>query len=217
MAKAKTSSVKSVAVEQTVTETSAATPSAEAAVDRSVVVLAFPGSEQTLEKIWPKYCQEDLHIRTAVEGERVSETLAELIADITVASDFVLVPANFFPVRPVSWEELVIPTEDVSGAGVSVWGRTPVRFDKDALVDLLSEAQEDLPDEEFVKLYQKRTLSGIRYQVAHDFGNYYTKVLRADPCEHALMEGFVRKHFIYSSAKGWPAVNALALSTILSK
>ncbi len=217
MAKGKTN-VKSVAEPSSVTETSVATPVAEtAATVRSVVVLAFPGTLDEMRQVWAKFCSEDLHFREFPDGEALVETLAEVVADNKVASDFVLVPANLIPVRPVSWEELVIPTEDVSGAGVTVWGRTPVRFDKDVLAELLPELSEKASGEEVVREYHKRTLSGIRHQVGHGFGNYYTKVLRADPCRHTLLEAFIRKHFVYSSAAGWPAVKDMLHDTVLAE
>lgn len=219
MANSKTSSkVKPVAEVESATEASVQPLSAEAvAVSRSVVVLAFPGTVDGVRAVWMKFCSEDLHFREVPSDEKLIDTLAEVIADNSVAADFVLIPSNLIPVRPVSWEELSIPTEDVSSAGVKVWGRTPVRFDKDVLASLLPELPNTGEGEEFVREYQKRTVAGLRHQVAHDFGNYYTKVLRSEPCEHALMEGFVRKHFIYSSAAGWPAVRQMSESTILGR
>lgn len=217
MAKAKTSSVKSVAEVSSVTETSVTAPSAVAlAVVRSVVVLAFPGTVDDMRRVWSKFCSEDLHFREIQEGETLAETLAEVVADNSVATDFVLVPSNLLPVRPVSWEELSIPTEDISGAGVTLWGRTPVRFDKDVLAELLPELPETASGDETVRVYHDRTLPGLRHQVGHGFGNYYTKVLRADPCRHTLLEAFIRKHFVYSSEAGWPAVREMLYETVLA-
>lgn len=181
---------------------------------KSVVVLAWPGTEKDMERIWALYGPEGFTVRTAPEL-RLADLLAELIADSSIARDFVLVPANLIPVRPVMFEELAMPTEDVSPAGAVRWGRTPVRFDKDVLAELLPDLSDHIFDEDLVKEYQKHTLPGIPYQVAHDFGNYYTKVLRGNPCRHVVLEGFIRKHFIYASDEGWPAVLEVAEDTIL--
>ena len=83
------------------------------------------------------------------------------------------------------------------------------------LAELLPDLSDSIFDEDLVREYQKRTLPGIPYQVAHDFGNYYTKVLRGNPCRHVVLEGFIRKHFIYASREGWPAVLEVSEDTIL--
>lgn len=181
---------------------------------KSVVVLAWPGTQKDMKKIWDINGPEGSDVRTA-SGIGLAEMLAEIVADNSVSRDFVLVPANLVPVHPVTFEELAIPTEDVSPAGTVRWGRTPVRFDKDVLAELLPDLSDHASEEELVREYQKRTMTGIPYQVGHDFGNYFTKVLRGNPCRHVIMEGFCRKHFIFSSADGWPAVRELADETIL--
>lgn len=217
MAKGKTGNAKSVAEVSSVTETSVPAPSAAAAVAvRSVVILAFPGTTDDMRRVWSKFCSEGLHFRELPSDEKLIDTLAEVVADNSVAADFILVPSNLIPVRPVSWEELSIPTEDISGAGVTLWGRTPVRFDKDVLAELLPNLQETASGDETVRAYHGRTLPGLRHQVGHGFGNYYTKVLRADPCRHTLLEAFVRKHFVYSSEAGWPAVREMLYETVLA-
>lgn len=88
---------------------------------KSVVVLAWPGTEKDMEKIWDINGPEGSDVRTA-SGIGLAEMLAEIVADNSVSRDFVLVPANLVPVRPVTFEELAIPTEDVSPAGTVRWG-----------------------------------------------------------------------------------------------
>ena len=182
--------------------------------DRTVVVLAWPGTKDDMERAWKKFCTEDIRVIETDGSLRLADLLADIIADNGISLDFILTPANLIPMRPVTFSELSIPTEDVSPAGAARWGRTPVRFDKEVLAELLPGFPDCISDEDVTREYQKRTLSTVPYQVGHDFGNYFTKVLRANPCENVVIEGFVRKHFIYSSADGWPAFRRIAEETI---
>ena len=69
-------------------------------------------------------------------------------------------------------------------------------------------ADSDAPDEAFVRKYVESR--GVRpLEVSHNFGNYYTKVLRENPCENVVIEAMIRKRFLYVGPAGWPAVTGL--------
>ena len=72
---------------------------------------------------------------------------------------------------------------------------------------------DQLADEDFVRQYvQENTPRAL--EVSHNFGNYYTKVLRANPCEHIVIEALIRKRFLYVNQAGWPAVTGLIKSLL---
>ena len=75
------------------------------------------------------------------------------------------------------------------------------------LVDWLPQ-HDQLDDEAFVKAYVENN-NGRPLEVAHGFGNFYTKVLRANPCENLVIEALIRKRFLYVGPAGWTAVEHL--------
>lgn len=176
----------------------------------SIVVLAHPGSEPLVRDIWDAFCDWPHVVYTWPAGMSVKQLLEEILAGNTgdeIAQTFVVVPANLVPVTRVRWSELQTPVVDVEGATKRFWGRVPVTFDKDVLVDFLPE-NDDAPDEAFVRKYVESR--GIRpLEVSHNFGNYYTKVLRGDPCQNVIIEAMIRKRFLYVGPTGWPAVTGL--------
>lgn len=176
----------------------------------SIVVLAHPGSEPLVDKIWRQSCDWPLVVFTWDGTLSLKQLLEYILAgqvDEAIADRFVVVPANLVPVTPVRWSELQTPLVDIDGARQTFWGRTPVTFDKDVLVDWLPE-HDQLADEDFVRQYVQENAPRA-LEVSHNFGNYYTKVLRANPCEHIVIEALIRKRFLYVSPAGWPAVTGL--------
>lgn len=177
---------------------------------KSIVVLAHPGSEPLVRDIWEHFCDWPLIVYTWPDGVSVKQLLEDIMAGNTsdeIAQTFVVVPANLVPVTRVRWSELQTPLVDVDGSLRRFWGRTPVTFDKEVLVDFLPE-NDDAPDEAFVRKYVE-SHAARPMEVSHSFGNYYTKVLRANPCENLIIEAMIRKRFLYVGPNGWPAVTGL--------
>lgn len=178
-----------------------------------LVVLAHPGTEALVERIWKK--QFDLPFR--VLPFRETDSLVSLLEDVMAMADvdrvFSIIPANLVPCAPVRWSDLQLPRADQVRDGVLLfWGRVPVCFNKDILVDFLPE-NGNLSDEEFVKRYLGDLLRPEL--VSHSYGNYFTKVLRGNPCEAVVIEGLMRKRFIYANAAGWAAVADLLTKALL--
>lgn len=180
----------------------------------SIVVLAHPGSEPLVDKVWQS-CDWPLVVFTWDGTQSLKQLLEAILAgqvDEAIADRFVVVPANLVPVTPVRWSELQTPLVDIDGSRLTYWGRVPVTFDKEVLVDWLPE-HDQLADEDFVRQYVQENAPRA-LDVSHNFGNYYTKVLRANPCEHIVIEALIRKRFLYVSPAGWPAVTGLIKSLL---
>ena len=153
----------------------------------SIVVLAHPGSEPLVDKVWKQSCDWPLVVFTWDGTLNLKQLLEAILAgqvDEAIADRFVVVPANL----------------------------VPVTFDKEVLVDWLPE-HDQLADEDFVRQYVQENAPRA-LEVSHNFGNYYTKVLRANPCEHIVIEALIRKRFLYVSSAGWPAVTGLIKSLL---
>ena len=128
---------------------------------------------------------------------------------------FAVAPANLVPCAPISWDELQLPRVDVlQQNNVLYWGRVPVCFDKELLVDNLP-VDDELGNESFVRAYVKSFYSGRPEQVSHSFGNYFVKVLRGTPCESVVIEGLMHKRYLYANAVGWAAVADLIEKALL--
>lgn len=177
----------------------------------SIVVLAHPGSEPLVQSAWKQFCDWPLTVLTWDGTVSLKQLLLEYIMADNLAEHidirFVVIPANLVPVAPVRWSELQTPYVDVDGTRRSYWGRVPVTFDKMVLVDWLPQ-HDQLDDEAFVKAYVENN-NGRPLEVAHGFGNFYTKVLRANPCENLVIEALIRKRFLYVGPAGWTAVEHL--------
>lgn len=178
----------------------------------SVIVLAHPGTEMLVKRIWEKYLPHTVDVLTFPEEASLKELLADIIAAPEFEDRFVLVPANLIPVAPVSLEDLMVARVDVNKDQKRFWGRVPVFFSKDVLVDFLPE-NEELEDNDFVQEFLKA--ANVRpAEVAHSFGNFYTKVLRGNPCENVVIEALVRKRFLYANPVGWNAITGLLEKTL---
>lgn len=200
--------VEKAAEEESVKEEEAASHSPKI----SVIVLAHPGTEMLVKRIWEKHLPHPVDVLTFPEEASLKELLADIIAAPEFEDRFVLVPANLIPVAPVSLEDLMVARVDVNKDQKRFWGRVPVFFSKDALVNFLPE-NEELDDNDFVREFLKA--ANVRpAEVAHSFGNFYTKVLRGNPCENVVIEALVRKRFIYANPVGWSAITGLLEKTL---
>lgn len=178
-----------------------------------LIVCAYPGTEDLVKRIWEKFYDLPVRIVFFQEGQSLVHLLETVMVMEDVDKVFTVIPANLVPCAPVRWSELQTPrADDHGGDKLCFWGRVPVCFNKDVLVDFLP-ANDTLSDEEFVKAY----ITGIRRPdlVSHSYGNFFTKVLRATPCEAVVIEGLMRKRFIYANAAGWNAISDLLVQALL--
>lgn len=201
--------------ESALQNTTQATPGEQEnkAEEPTVIVLAFRGTESLVKRIWEKHFKGDVEVLSYPEDqEHLKELLTFIIAEPMYSKTVVLIPANLVPVAPVSLNDLMVARVDVNNNQKRFWGRVPVTFDKEVLVDFLPE-HEGLSDEEFVEAYLK--LQGVRpMEVAHAFGNFYAKVLRGNPCENVVIEALIRKRFIFANLVGWNAITGLLEKTL---
>lgn len=178
-----------------------------------LVVLAHPGTEDLVQRIWEKFYDMPVRIVPFQETDTLVSLLESVMAMEDVDRYFAVIPANLVPCAPVRWSELQVPrADDLGHEKIVFWGRVPVRFDKEVLVDFLPYYGTN-SDEEFVKFYV--TERARPELVSHLYGNFYTKVLRANPCEAVVIEGLMRKRFIYANAAGWDAIRDLLIQALL--
>lgn len=178
----------------------------------SVIVLAYPGTEVLVKRMWDKHFHANVDVLTFPENASLKALLADVIAAPEFENMFVLVPANLVPVATVTLDSLMVARVDVANDQKRYWGRVPVSFTKDSLVDFLPE-NEEKDDDDFVREYLEA--HGVRpATVSHSFGNFYTKVLRGNPCENVVIEALIRKRFLYANQAGWSAIIGLLEKTL---
>lgn len=186
----------------------------EAAVPIRLIILAYPGTESLMSRVWAKNIDIPFRIIPFEEGDSLISILEDVIAMNDVDRVFAVAPANLVPCAPISWDELQLPRVDVlQQNNVLYWGRVPVCFDKELLVDILPD--DELGNELFVRSYVKSFYAGRPEQVSHSFGNYFVKVLRGTPCESVVIEGLMHKRYLYANAVGWAAVADLIEKALL--
>lgn len=190
-------------------------PAEEAADPIRLIILAYPGTESLMSRVWAKNIDAPFRIIPFEDGDSLISILEDVIAMNDVDRVFAVAPANLVPCAPISWDELQLPRVDVlQQDNVLYWGRVPVCFDKELLVDNLP-VDEELDDESFVRAYVKSFYAGRPEQVSHSFGNYFVKVLRGTPCESVVIEGLMHKRYLYANAVGWAAVADLIEKALL--
>lgn len=196
-----------------ITETAAVVDSQKpASPGVSLVIMAFPGTEELMQKLWERALGDDLGnlsllVRTA-DGCNLSQQAAQLLADDEVAEEFILVPANTFPTRHIERAELRIPVVYVRKDGVQEFDhRLPKLMTKELVTEILSQGVED--PETFAASVINAPGS-LPLQVGMSFGNYITQVLRGDPCQNMIIEALIGKKYIAANEAGWPAVEEVA-------
>lgn len=190
-------------------------PAEEAAVPIRLIILAYPGTESLMSRVWAKNIDAPFRIIPFKDGDSLISILEDVIAMNDVDRVFAVAPANLVPCAPISLDELQLPRVDVlQQDNILYWGRVPVCFDKELLVDNLP-VDEELDDESFVRAYVKSFCAGRPEQVSHSFGNYFVKVLRGTPCESVVIEGLMHKRYLYANAVGWAAVADLIEKALL--
>ena len=202
--------------DSTVTATAATEVVAAPAVipeSGTVVVLAYPGTEEKMKLVWERMCR-DAGIVVMADPGGLAAALEEAMASDRISRKFVLTPANLVPTHPVSFAELTLPfVEERAGKSRQRWGCVPATFEKDILAEFLPAIEEDAGDERLIESYAKLS-KALPYAVGHGFGNFLAKVTRGNPCEHLLIEALLTRHFIYASESGWPPVERLVDKTL---
>lgn len=184
-------------------------------VQAAVVVLAYKGTEEQVKRVWEKMARLPMVVLAYSDEEKLQDVLAKIVADESIADDFIFVPANVIPCKPVNLEELSVPYVYTTSRGERIYNsRVPMAFGKSKLVELLA-ASDAKDDEEFIRVYYGR-YRHYPIEVGFTFGNFITPVTRANPCEHGVMEALVRKRFISASAEGYKAISSLIEKTLLS-
>lgn len=184
-------------------------------VQAAVVVLAYKGTEEQVKRVWEKMSGLPMAVLAYSDEEKLQGVLAKIVADESIADDFIFVPANVIPVKPVNLEDLSVPYVYTTSRGERIYNsRVPMAFGKSKLVELLA-ASDAKDDEEFIRVYYGR-YRHYPIEVGFTFGNFITPVTRANPCEHGVMEALVRKRFISASAEGYKAISSLIEKTLLS-
>ena len=183
-------------------------------VQAAVVVLAYKGTEEQVKRVWEKMAVLPMVVLAYSDEEKLQDVLAKIVADESIADDFIFVPANVIPCKPVNLEELSVPYVYTTSRGERIYNsRVPMAFGKSKLVELLA-ASDAKDDEEFIRVYYGR-YRHYPIEVGFTFGNFITPVTRANPCEHGVMEALVRKRFISASAEGYKAISSLIEKTLL--
>lgn len=174
----------------------------------NVIVCVYPEHEDIMEKMWRQNYSGDILFRTVKPEYNLKELLAELIADVEIADDFVLLQPDTVPCASVSLDELRSPVVYITATGVKKYDeKMPMVISKDTIVPLL--ADDKMSSEDIVRNLLK---AGTRpLEVGFSFGNYVTPVRRGNPCEHIVIEALVRKKFIIASLEGFDAIRHLLL------
>lgn len=184
-------------------------------VQAAVVVLAYKGTEEQVKRVWEKMAVLPMVVLAYSDEEKLQDVLAKIVADESIADDFIFVPANVIPCKPVNLEELSVPYVYTTSRGERIYNsRVPMAFGKSKLVELLA-SSDVKDDEEFIRSYYGR-YRHYPVEVGFTFGNFITPVTRANPCGHGVMEALVRKRFISASAEGYKAISSLIEKTLLS-
>ncbi|MBQ7622261.1 MAG: hypothetical protein IJS66_00795 [Bacteroidales bacterium] len=201
-------STKTVAAEDTVSVATVPSPQdTQAPAMTSLVVMAWPGTEETMRALWTRALGPDggglaLLVRTD-DGGTLPQRAAQLLADDEVSEEFIFVPANTFPTRHLAVEELRLPVVYVRRDGTVEFNhRLPRVMTKDKVTEVLSGGVDE------PEAFAAAVASGasMPVQVGVSFGNFIAQVLRADPCEHAIIEALLRKKYISANETGWTAV-----------
>lgn len=182
----------------------------------SVVVCAYPGTEELMQGLWDKFHKGGHLVLTVEKSAKTVDILAACLADNRVADTFTLLPPNIIPCAEV--------TDSVIGGRFAYVthnnerlhdSRVPLQADKAALVELFAAADSlTISSEAFVqRMNGKHRLMDVSF----GFGNFVTPVLRANPCEHVVIEAMVRKFFLATSPEGFEAIRGLLEKRLLDR
>lgn len=174
----------------------------------SIVIGAFPGSEERMSALWAKsLMHSDFKVRTVNPDQGLMSQLTDCLADPDVAEDFVYVPANCFAAKTLNAGELGVPYVYVDKNGRRSFDhRLPVQVSKSVLMDIVTAEDSDKTGDE-ENLEQLYTSSrSVPVEASFNFGNIVTPVLRGNPCENLVIEAFLRKKYVCTNETGWNAI-----------
>lgn len=177
-----------------------------------LVVCAYESTEAKLQALWERALDDSdfpFKVKTVAENTDIRDILAEVIADNEVSDYFILVPANTFPTTTINPAELELPVVYVNKDGSRDYNhKLPMQFAKGEIVAALADSPETMDVQKFLEECQKKYGSRA-VEVGFSFGNYVTPVLRGNPCEHIVLEAFIRKKFVTTSLAGWKGIEHL--------
>ncbi len=187
----------------------------------SLVVCAYPGTEEKMRALWERALAKTGHAFKVVtvqpEASGLNVVLPAILADTEIADVFVCVPANTFPTSDIMVEELRLPVVYVRKDGKRAYHhRLPKLFSKDSVAELLSGPEMD--DEALAR--KCASLLSRPVEVGHSFGNFVTQVLRGNPCEHEVIKAMLPDHgrkYVAVTYQGWQAVEHLVDEFLLKK
>lgn len=186
----------------------------------TVVVMCYKGTVEVMKKIWKKHLPEGVNVifKEATEAETLSLTVALVnqLSDPELPAGFIFVPANVIPCSYVELATLMTPVVYVKKTGARVYNSNlPMFIDKENLIETISKLEKsgsfgEKPTVDADELLAKTYLEDCAVravEVSHNFGNYVTLVARANPCVHTVIEGFLRKKFVTTTAaSGFAAI-----------
>ena len=199
-----------MASKSTKSEKTAAEAAAVSVEDRriGIIVFAFAGTEERMRALWAKALGGSDFKVAIVDGDwNMRKALETAYTDQELADTFTLVPANTFPVAPICRCELEIPVLYVNAKGGRQYNHLlPVTVHRDKLLRILTNLNLDnVSDETLMQLlYDEQGCRSL--EVGFTFGNFVTPVLRGTPCEHVVLEAFVRKKYIATNLQGFNAI-----------
>jgi hypothetical protein len=173
-----------------------------------LLICAYPGTESLMQKIWAKFLDFGSFQIISVSSDSIVDTLARLNENGELPEECIFVPANTFPTAPIQRRELHTSLVYVTRDGKRTFAhRLPHVIKKSFLSDFISNTS-SITDEDFCK--KQIDDFGFRpVEVGFAFGNYVCPVLRGNPCEHTVLEAFLRKKFITASREGFGAIEHL--------
>ncbi len=182
-----------------------------------IVLLAYKDTEDTMQKMWEKYCEVTTKTIIINEETTLKETLPSLVVDKDITDDFVLVLPNCIPCAKTDIEELKTPLFYVDKQGNEhFYYRLPIFFNKHNLLEFLKEEKNaNLDNEEFAKEYIKTYSTRRALAVSHNFGNFLFYARTANCCQHKQIEALLRKKFIISTKEGFKSIEPFIVQNIL--
>lgn len=175
---------------------------------QAIVVAAYPGTEELMERVWKKFLNDSPFMVVTQNTDDLMTALVKLTDNAHIDDDFVLIPSNTFPTAPISRRELYTPMVCVDKAGKQHFDhRLPHHFTKAFIREYIDGHSFPTADE-LCKL-QLEAFGPRPVEAAFAFGNYICPVLRGNPCEHLVLEAFLRKKYVACSKEGFKAIEDL--------
>lgn len=188
---------------------------AEATADQAVTIIigAYPGTEELMARIWDRFHSGKHKILTVEAGKSLRDIFTDILKDSSISDRFSYLPANMVPCTTVGDAVLMQSYVYVNRDGRREFsGRVPMTAHKDKVTEILLD--ENIKDDE---AFAKALIIGRAMEVGYSFGNFITPVLRANPCENVVIEAFLRKFFVAASPDGFEAIASLTVKALLKE